>query len=101
MLLIMDNSFNSFECDLVCVCIFAMLCMKMFVNFHVLYTYIPLTSIIMGICAFFSSEVVKRFEFPKALYKFPIIIIIIIITTIIIAEMLLQSKLNPLPIHSP
>ena len=39
---------------------------------------ILVTGIIMGICAFSSSKFVKRFEFPKALYKFPIIIIIII-----------------------
>ena len=49
----------------------------------------------MGICAFFSSKVVKRFEFPKALYKFPSIIII----TIIIAEMVLHNK-NSIPSRS-
>ena len=38
---------------------------------------IPLIHIVMGICALYVFlQVVKRFEFPKALYKFPIIIII-------------------------
>ena len=38
---------------ILCAGIFAMLCMKMFVNFHVLYACIPLICIIMGICALF------------------------------------------------
>ena len=50
--------------------IFAMLRMKMFVNFHIFCTLVYLR-----IVCFSSSSVVKRFEFLKALYKFPIIFI--------------------------
>ena len=41
-------------CDLVCMC-FAMLCIKMFVNFcrFCLQVYMPLIFIIMGICALY------------------------------------------------
>ena len=53
---------------------FAMLCMKMFVNFHTFCTLVYLC-----IVCFSLSSIAKRFEFLKALYKFPIIIIIIII----------------------
>ena len=49
-----------------------MLCMKMFVNFYVLY------ACIFAHCGFFLwfsiSSIVKPFEFLKSLYKFPIII---------------------------
>ena len=50
--------------------IFAMHCMKMFVNFHIFCTLVYLR-----IVRFSLSSVVKRFEFLKALYKFPIIFI--------------------------
>ena len=78
-----------FACDPVCVCVgvcvqarmrvqtilcasvFAMLCMKMFVNFHMFCTLVYL-----HIVCFSLRSTVKRFEFLKALYKFPIIIII-------------------------
>ena len=58
---------------ILCACVFAMLCMKMFVNFHIFCTLVYLC-----IVCFSLSSIVKRFEFLKALYKFPIIIIIII-----------------------
>ena len=64
-----------------CAC-FATLCMKFFVNPRTfcLLAYIPLTCIwVFARCMFFFKLCVKRFESPKALYKFPIIIIIIII----------------------
>ena len=64
-------------CVILCACVFAILCMKMFVNFsYVLYACIPLICIIMGICALYVFfKVVKRFQFSKELYNFPIIII--------------------------
>ena len=51
-----------------------MLCMKMFVNFHMFWTLVYL-----HIVFFLLSSIVKCFEFLKALYKFPISFIIIII----------------------
>ena len=62
---------------ILCTCIFAVLCMQMFVNFHMFCTLLYLR-----IVCFSLSSIVKRFEFLKALYKFPIIIIIIIIIII-------------------
>ena len=44
--------------------------MKMFVNFHMFCTLVYLRIVCISL-----SSVVKRFEFLKALYKFPIIII--------------------------
>ena len=61
-------------CTWSCVC-FAMLCVKMFVNFYVCFlVYIPLIWIIMGICVLHVFlYVVKCFESPKVLRKFPIL----------------------------
>ena len=56
---------------ILCACVFAMLCMKMFVNVHMFCTLVYLR-----IVCFSLSSIVKRFEFLKALYKFPIIIIV-------------------------
>ena len=56
---------------ILCACVFAMLCIKMFVNFHVFCTIVYLR-----IVCFSLSSIVKRFEFLKVLYKFPVIIII-------------------------
>ena len=64
---------------ILCACVFAMLCMKMFVNFHMFCTLVYLR-----IVCFSLSSVVKRFEFLKALYEFSIIIIIIIIIIVCI-----------------
>ena len=63
--------------DLVCVCF----CHALYenVNFRMFCT---LICIIMGICAFyivFVFQVVKRFEFPKALYKFPILLLLLLL----------------------
>ena len=55
---------------ILCACVFAILCMKMFGNFHMFCTLLYLR-----IVCFSLSSVVKRYEFLKALYKFPIIII--------------------------
>ena len=44
--------------------------MKMFVNFHMFCTLVYLRIVCISL-----SSVVKRFEFLKALYKFPTIII--------------------------
>ena len=38
---------------ILCACVFAMFCMKMFVNFHVLYACMLLICITMGICALY------------------------------------------------
>ena len=55
---------------ILCACVFAMLCMKMFGNFHMFCTIVYLR-----IVCFYLSSVVKRNEFLKAIYKFPMIII--------------------------
>ena len=57
---------------ILCACVSAMFCMKMFVNFRMFCTLVYLR-----IVCFSLSSVVKHFEFLKALYKFPIIIIIV------------------------
>ena len=48
---------------ILCACVFALLCMKMFVNFHMFCTLVYLR-----IVCFSLSSIVKHFEFLKALY---------------------------------
>ena len=56
---------------ILCACVFAMLCMKMVVNFHMFCTLVYLCTVCFSL-----NSIVKRFEFLKALYKFPIILYI-------------------------
>ena len=63
-----------------CSCVFAMFRMSWGGGggiSYILYACIPLVCIVLGICALYVLfHVVKRFEFPKVLYKFPIIVIV-------------------------
>ena len=76
---------------ILCACVFAMLCMKMLVNFHMFCMLVYLRTVCFSL-----SSVVKRFEFLKALYKFPIIIIFVEVNKKKLLERYRDNK-----IHSP
>ena len=58
--------------------VFAVLCMKMFVN--CMFCMLVYISLIIGICMLYVFlQVVKRFESPKTLDKFPVVLIIILL----------------------